>query len=107
MALGGGSSIFGTGGILSSISGIIDAVGGGALNTPAGFLATAAAAVNTYQNVKSLTKAGAVSQLTNAAAGGLNRVITQGISGQQQFQFPTSVDNTITKAVRGIIPGGG
>jgi hypothetical protein len=107
VALGGGTSIFGTGGILSSISGIIDAVGGGALNSPAGFLATAAAAVNTYQNVKSLTKAGAVSQLTNAAAGGLNRVINQGISGQQQFQFPTSVDNTITKAVGGIVGGRG
>lgn len=101
-ALGGGSTIFGQGGILSSISGIIDAVGNGALNTPAGFLATAAAAVNTYQNVKSLSKEQAIGQIAGVAATGLNRVVTQGISGQQNYAFPQSVQNTITKAVSGI-----
>lgn len=105
-ALGGGTSIFGTGGILSNISGIIDAVGQGALNTPAGFLATAAAAVNTYQNIKTLNKDQAIDQLKGAAATGLNRVITQGISGQQNYAFPQSVQNTVTKAVGGLVGGG-
>lgn len=105
-ALGGGTSIFGTGGILSNIGGILDAVGSGALNTPAGFIATAAAAVNTYQNVRSLSRDQAIGQLAGAAATGLNRVVTQGISGQQNFAFPQPVQNTITRAVSGVIGGG-
>lgn len=106
-ALGGGSSIFGQGGILSSIGGILDAVGNGALNTPAGFLATAAAAVNTYQNVKSLSKDQAIGQLKGVAATAINRTVTQGISGQQNYAFPVTVQNTITKAVSGIVGGRG
>ncbi len=105
-ALGGGTSIFGPGGILSSISDIAGAVAGGSLNTPLGFIATAAAAVNTYQNVKSLSKEQAIGQIAGAAATGLNKVITQGISGQQNFSFPQPVQSTITKAVGGLLGGG-
>lgn len=105
-ALGGGSSIFGAGGILSNIGGILEAVGNGSLNSPLGFIATAAAAVNTYQNVKSLSKEQVRGQIAGAVTTGINRVVTQGISGQQNFAFPTNVQNTITKAVSGLGGGG-
>lgn len=110
--LGGGSAIFGSGGILSNVGNVLDALSkgtgeGGAFSNPAAFLATAAAAVNTYQNVKNLSKDQAIGQIKGAAATGLNRVVTQGISGQQNYSFPTGVQNTITKAVRGITGGGG
>lgn len=112
--LGGGSSIFGQGGILDTVSGVLGAFSkgtgvGGAFENPAAFLATAAAAVNTYQNVKNLGKEQIVGQVRGAVAQGLNRAVNQGISGQSNFSFaaPTSVQNTITKAVRGINGGGG
>lgn len=72
--LGGGSaSLLGTGGVLDGLEQIFGAVSNGsAFDSPQNFLSTAISAVNTYQNIKSLSKEDlkreAINVLTNPAA---------------------------------------
>jgi hypothetical protein len=89
---GGTKTIFGEGGILAGISSISDNINQG------NFLTAGIAAVNTYQNVKGLTKAGIASEGT-ALLGGLAAAgLGAAISGVKDTVFPSkSVVNT-TKA---------
>lgn len=61
---GGTSAIFGDGGVLGGIESIFgDVAGGSTFNSPGGFLSTAIKTVNTYNNVKGLSKDGIAREL--------------------------------------------
>ena len=61
---GGTATVFGEGGALAGIESIFgDVAGGAAFNSPAGFLGTAIKSVNTYKNIKGLSKDGIAREL--------------------------------------------
>jgi hypothetical protein len=83
---GGSSALFGEGGVLGGIESIFgDVAGGAAFNSPAGFLGTAIKSINTYNNVKGLSKDGIARELgqiisSPAAIGGIVNTVG-GIAG--------------------------
>jgi hypothetical protein len=85
---GGTGRIFGEGGILDGIAGVADNVASGkAFSSVEDFVNNAAAAANTYQNIKGLTKAGFAAEggkvalgLAGAAAGAAIGSVVKGIS---------------------------
>jgi len=89
----------GQGGVLAGAEAIFGALGSGkAFENPANFLTTAIAAVNTYQNAKSLTSAGVRSELTGAAIRGLQSAAVIGLSGQNTISFPVNNPSATTSA---------
>lgn len=104
---GGTRTLFGQGGVLAGAEAVFGALGSGkAFESPANFISTAIAAVNTYQNAKSLTKAGVTSELTGAAIRGLQTAAVIGLSGQNTISFPVN-NPTATTTARPIQFGGG
>ncbi len=90
---GGTQTLFGESGVLGGIESIFgDVAGGATFNSPQGFLSTAIKTVNTYNNVKSLSKDGIARELgqiisSPAAVGGIVNTIG-GIAGSV---FPRNV----------------
>ena len=104
---GGTRTLFGQGGVLAGAEAVFGALGSGkAFDSPANFISTAIAAVNTYQNAKSLTKTGVGSELTGAAIRGLQTAAVIGLSGQNTISFPVN-NPTATTSARPIQFGGG
>lgn len=74
---GGTSALFGEGGVLGGIESVFgDVANGSAFGSPSGFLSTAIKTVNTYNNVKGLSKDGIARELgqvisSPAAVGGI------------------------------------
>jgi hypothetical protein len=61
---GGTATVFGEGGVLGGIESIFgDVAGGATFNSPGGFLGTAIKSVNTYKNLKGLSKDGIAQEL--------------------------------------------
>lgn len=105
---GGTRTLFGQGGFLAGAEAVFGALGSGkAFENPANFLTTAIAAVNTYQNAKSLTAAGARSELTGAAIRGLQSAAVIGLSGQNTISFPVNNPSATTSAKPIQFGGGG
>jgi hypothetical protein len=90
---GGSSALFGEGGVLGGIESIFgDVAGGAAFNSPAGFLGTAIKSINTYNNVKGLSKDGIARELgqiisSPAAIGG----IVNTVGGLAGSIFPKNI----------------
>jgi len=79
VAGGGVSTLLGSGGVLDGLETIFGAVGKGtAFSNPRNFLGTAIAAVNTYKNASSLTKAQLASEAINVLSN--PRLITSAVS---------------------------
>ena len=105
---GGTRTLFGQGGFLAGAEAVFGALGSGkAFDSPANFISTAIAAVNTYQNAKSLTSAGVRSELTGAAVRGLQSAAVIGLSGQNTISFPVNNPSAITSAKPIQFGGGG
>lgn len=99
--LGGGSaSLLGTGGVLDGLEQIFGAVStGSAFDSPQNFLSTAIKTINTYQNIKSLSKEDlkreAINVLSNPAQ------VANVIGGVSNAIFPKPDANTaITTAIQ-------
>lgn len=108
--IGGGTrTLFGQGGVLAGAEAVFGALGSGrAFESPANFIATAITAVNTYQNAKSLTKAGVTAELTNMTVRGLTTLSSIGMSGIQNISFPVNNPISTTNATpRNLFGGGG
>lgn len=87
LAGGGTASVFGSGGVLAGASTVFGNIASGkAFESPANFLTTAIQTINTYQNAKSLTKAGIKNEFTNIAVKGLQNVARAN---------PGSINNTV------------
>jgi len=90
---GGTSTLFGDGGTLAGIESVFgDVAGGSTFDSPQGFLSTAIKSVNTYNNIKSLSKDGIARELgqvisSPAAIGG----IVNTIGGFAGSMFPRAV----------------
>ena len=99
VAGGGTATLTGDGGVLAGLEEVFGKVGSGeAFDSFGGFLSTAAAAVNTYQNIKNLSKAGlkqeALNIITSPAA--ISGVINT-VGGVVGAVFPKS-QNTNTNS---------
>ena len=90
---GGTSALFGDGGTLAGIESVFgDVAGGSTFDSPQGFLSTAIKSVNTYNNIKSLSKDGIARELgqvisSPAAIGG----IVNTVGGFAGSMFPRAV----------------
>ena len=108
---GGSSALFGEGGVLGGIESIFgDVAGGGTFDSPAGFLGTAIKSINTYNNVKGLSKDGIARELgqiisSPAAIGGIVSTIG-GIAGSIFPKNVPSGDSVVASAKRFFGPGG-
>ena len=91
---GGTSALFGEGGVLGGIDSVFgDVAGGSTFNSPKVFLSTAIKSINTYNNVKSLSKDGIARELgqvisSPAAIGG----IVNTVGGFAGSMFPKAVE---------------
>jgi len=100
---GGTSALFGGGGVLAGIESIFgDVAGGASFNSPAGFLGTAIKSINTYNNVKDLSKDGIARELgqiisSPAAIGGIVNTVG-GIAGSIFPKNIPSGDSIIASA---------
>lgn len=103
IAGGGTRTLFGSGGVLAGASSVFgDLATGKAFDSPLSFVSTAIKAVNTYQNAKSLTKAGLKAEFTNNAVKSLNAVAASGVSGIKNTVFPvrdTGTAPTVAKPI--------
>ena len=111
VAGGGTSTLTGEGGVLAGIEQIFGSIGSGNIfNSPGGFLGTAIAAVNTYKNVRSLSKEGlkqeAINILTTPAAAASIANTIGGVVGTVWPKNPsTSAQGDSTAATqRQIVP---
>jgi len=87
LAGGGTATVFGPGGVLAGASTIFgDLASGKTFDNPANFLTTAIQTINTYQNAKSLTKAGVKNELQNIAVKGIT-------AGARELNTPNSPYN--------------
>ena len=108
---GGSSALFGEGGVLGGIESIFgDVAGGAAFNSPAGFLGTAIKSINTYNNVKGLSKDGIARELgqiisSPAAIGGIVNTVG-GIAGSIFPKNIPSGDSIVASAKKFFGPGG-
>lgn len=107
--LGGGSvSLLGTGGVLDGLEQIFGAVSdGSAFDSPTNFLSTAIKTINTYKNVKNLSKEDlkreAINVLSNPAA--VSGIVNT-IGGVTSAVFPKNDPNAvITQAIRKPVIG--
>jgi hypothetical protein len=108
---GGSSALFGEGGVLGGIESIFgDVAGGSTFDSPAGFLGTAIKSVNTYNNLKGLSKDGIARELgqiisSPAAIGGIVNTVG-GIAGSIFPKNVPSGDSIVASAKRFFGPGG-
>jgi hypothetical protein len=96
VAGGGVANLFGEGGVLDGLESIFgDASSGSAFGSAGGFLSTTIKAINTYKNVKSLSKDGLKKEVTNILTNPSN--ITKAVGGLSAiFPKSTSVEPTAT-----------
>jgi hypothetical protein len=103
VAGGGVAALTGSGGVLDGLESIFgDLANGSTFDSVGGFLGTAIASVNTYKNLKSLTKDGLKNEAINILSNPRN--IATGISsigGVVGTIFPKSSSNTETTAASG------
>jgi hypothetical protein len=111
VAGGGTATLLGEGGVLSGIEQIFGAIGSGNLfNSPGSFLGTAIASINTYKNLKGLSKEGlkqeAINILTTPAAAATIANTIGGVVGTVWPKNPsTSSQGDGTSAIaKQIIP---
>jgi len=96
VAGGGVANLFGAGGALDGLEQIFgDVSGGSAFGSAGGFLSTTIKAINTYKNVKSLSKDGLKREVTNILTNPAN--ITKAVGGiSATFPKSTSAESTAT-----------
>lgn len=93
---GGTASLFGAGGVIEGAADIFDALASGrAFESPANFLSTAIAAVNTYQNSKRLTNAGLREEGRRIVTSGAVVLAAAGLSGIRNTVFPSNPNNNV------------
>ena len=97
---GGTSTLFGSTGVLGGIAGVADNISSGkAFNSIGDFINTASAAVNTYQNVKGLTKAGIAAEGNKVITGVAGAALVAGIgSVVKGISFPNKSTTGKTKS---------
>lgn len=94
---GGTTSLFGAGGVIEGAADVFDALANGeAFESPANFLSTAIAAVNTYQNAKRLTNAGLREEGRRIVTAGAVAIAAAGISGIRNTVFPGNPNSNAT-----------
>jgi hypothetical protein len=100
LAGGGTSTVFGSGGVLAGASTVFGNIASGrAFESPANFLTTAIQTINTYQNAKSLTKAGVKNEFQQIAIKGLQNVARAGPGSVNNTVFPVNdTGNQVTVA---------
>jgi len=98
VAGGGVSNVLGQGGVLDGLETIFgDLANGSTFNSPSGFLGTAIAAMNTYNNSKNITASSFKSELSNSLTNPAN--LSKGIStvsGLVGAVFPKNTTTTDT-----------
>lgn len=106
VAGGGITSLLGEGGVLDGLEQVFGNIASGAaFDSPAGFLGTVAAGINTYQNAKNLTGKSLISEGFGllSSPGGIT-AIAGGITGVAGAVFPKNDDvNTATVATQKTI----
>jgi hypothetical protein len=108
LAGGGTSSVFGSGGVLAGAATVFGNIAtGAAFQSPANFLTTAIQTINTYQNAKSLTKAGIKNELQNVAIKGLQTVARAGPGSVNNTVFPVNDTGNQNVTVGTPYSGGG
>lgn len=108
VAGGGVATLTGDGGVLDGIEQIFGDVGSGAaFNTPGGFIATVAKTINTYKNVKNLSKEQLASEAINILSNPGNiTAAAQKVGGVIGAIFPKSATTeTTTKASQRSLVG--
>ena len=94
---GGTASLFGAGGVIEGAADIFDALASGrAFESPANFLSTSIAAVNTYQNSKRLTNSGLKEEGRRIVTSGAVVLAAAGLSGIKNTVFPSNPNNNTT-----------
>ena len=99
---GGVATLTGDGGVLDGIEQIFGAIGSGAaFNTPGGFIGTVAKTINTYKNVKNLSKSQLASEAVNILSNPRNiasagRSISGAVGGVIGAVFPKSASTETT-----------
>jgi hypothetical protein len=109
VAGGGTGLLLGEGGVLDGLEAIFGAVGNGsAFSSPKSFLGTAIAAVNTYKNIRGLSKDSIINEGVNilTSPGGIQQ-ISNTISGAAGIFFPKNDSaNGTTTATKKVTRGG-
>jgi len=106
---GGTSTLFGDGGVLAGIESVFgDVAGGSSFDSPQGFLSTAIKAVNTYNNVKSLSSDGIARELgqvisSPAAVSGI--VNTVGGFAGSLFPRNTPSGDSVVASAKNLLGG--
>lgn len=113
VAGGGTATLTGEGGVLAGIEQVFGAIGSGDIfNSPGGFLGTAIAAVNTYKNIRNLSKEGlkneAINILTSPAAIGTIANTVGGVIGSvwPKNSSTSSQGDTTTASPKILATGG-
>lgn len=114
VAGGGTSTLTGEGGVLAGIEQIFGAIGGGSLfDSPQSFLGTAIAAVNTYKNIRNLSKEGLKQEAINILTSpGAAAAIANTVSGAVGTIWPknsstSSQGDTTPATQKTIVASGG
>ena len=111
VAGGGVSNLLGEGGVLDGLEQVFGSIGNGtAFSSGAGFLGTAIKAVNTYKNLKGLSKEGLKREAVNILTGPAGiEAVSNTISGVANAVFPKAdSQNTSTPATqKTMIPPAG
>jgi len=112
LAGGGTATVFGPGGVLAGVSTVFgDLASGKTFSNPANFLTTAIQTINTYQNAKSLTKAGVKNELENIAVKGITagarELSTPSSPYNRQFPVNDTGNQTETTQAKPYSGGGG
>ena len=109
IAGGGTGLLLGEGGVLDGLEAVFGAVGNGsAFDSPKSFLGTAIAAVNTYKNIRGLSKDSIINEGVNilTSPGGIQQ-ISNTISGAAGIFFPKNdAANGTTAAKKKVTKGG-
>jgi hypothetical protein len=108
VAGGGVSTLTGEGGVLDGLEQIFGDIGSGAaFDTPGGFIGTVAKAINTYKNVKNLSKAQLASEAINILSNPGNiTAAAQRVGGVVGAIFPKSASTeTTTNATQRTLVG--
>ena len=109
IAGGGTGLLLGEGGVLDGLEAVFGAVGNGsAFDSPKSFLGTAIAAVNTYKNIRGLSKESILNEGVNilTSPGGIQQ-ISNTISGAAGIFFPKNdAANGTTAAKKKVTKGG-
>jgi hypothetical protein len=100
VAGGGVSNLLGEGGVLDGLESVFGAIGDGtAFSSPQGFLGTAIGALNTYKNLKGLSKEGLAAEAVNILSSPAGtQAVANTISGVAGAVFPKNdPGNTTTQ----------